>query len=304
MKRSFSLCGVFLLFAVLFSCTSSPAASRSESSASSVHAGSSVWVVGKNGNTMFLGGSIHVLRNRDFPLPKEFDRAIEQSSMLVLEADVEKMDDPNIAQYVMMRMFLPGGKTLESVLDSKTFAMLKAKCEGVGVPIESVAGIKPSMVITMLSVLEMEGSGFAEQGIDMYCLEKAKKAEMPIGFLETVEAQIDMLVTMGDGYENDFVKYSLYDMNNTGNDLASIVSEWRTGSAANTEETIKEMKNQWPVLYQDLLVNRNKAWLPRLEEYLTGGKTVFVVVGLAHLHGPDGLLRRLKDSGCTVEQFR
>ena len=301
MKRFFSFCGLLLIFTLVISCGSSPAASRPGASAKS---GSSVWIVGKNGKTMFLGGSIHVLRSEDFPLPKEFDRAFAQSSMLVLEADVEKVTDPNIAQYLMTRMFLPNGKTLETILDSKTYAMLKEKCEEFGIPVESVAGMKPSMVVTLLTMMEIESSGFAEQGVDMYCLEKAKRAEMRIGFLETVEAQIDMIVTMGDGYENDFVKYSLYDMDNTENDLDSIVSDWREGNAANTEITLAEMKEQWPVLYQNLLIDRNEAWLPLLEDYLAGGETVFVVVGLAHLHGRDGLLRRLKDSGCTVEQFR
>jgi uncharacterized protein YbaP (TraB family) len=295
MKKIITYCAVILILIGFCSCASSPASGQS---------GSSVWKVSKDGNSLFLGGSIHILRSGDFPLPKEFDRAFSQSSMLVLETDIEQLADESIAQYLLTRMILPGGKTLESILDSDTYEMLKVKCEEYGIPLDSVSLLKPSMIITILTMMEIQKSGFVQQGVDVHYLEKAKKVKKPRGFLETIEAQIDMLVTMGDGYENDYVKYSLYDMDNTENDLTDIVSEWRKGGASSTEEAILEMKSQWPVLYKTMLVDRNAAWLPQINEYLAGGSPVLVIVGLAHLHGPDGLLRQLAESGCTVEQFR
>jgi uncharacterized protein YbaP (TraB family) len=168
---------------------------------------------------------------------------------------------------------------------------------------ENVSGMKPSMIITLLTMLDIEKSGFEQDGVDNYYLQKAKETGKPLGFLESVETQIDMLVTMGEGYENDFVKYSLYDMENTESDLVPIVSGWRVGDALSTEQSITEMRDQWPALYQSLMLDRNEAWLPQIEEYLSSGKAPFIIVGLAHLHGPDGLLRRLADSGCLVKKL-
>ena len=295
MKKIILCCAVIALLAGFCSCASSPASSQS---------GSSVWKVSKDGNSLFLGGSIHILRSGDFPLPKEFDRAFSQSSMLVLEADIEQLADENIAQYLVTRMILPDGKTLVSILVSDTYEMLKEKCEEYGIPIDSVSQLKPSMIMTILTMLEIQKSGFVQQGVDIYYFNKAKKVKKPRGFLETIEAQIDMLVTMGDGYENDYVKYSLYDMDSMENEFTDIVSEWRKGGASSTEKAILEMKSQWPVLYKTMLADRNAAWLPHINEYLAAGSPVLVIVGLAHLHGPDGLLKQLAESGCTVEQFR
>jgi uncharacterized protein YbaP (TraB family) len=295
MKKIIACCVVILIIVGFCSCVSSPASNQS---------GSSVWKISKDGNSLFLGGSIHVLRSDDFPLPKEFDRAFSQSSMLVLEADIEQMADEGIAQYLATRMILPGGKTLASILDFDTYEMLKVKCEEYGFPVDSVSQLKPSVIMTMLTMLEIQKFGFVQQGVDAYYLEKAKKVKKPRGFLETIETQIDMIVTMGDGYENDYVKYSLYDMDSTENELADIVSEWKKGDTTSTERAILEMKSQWPVLYKTMLADRNAAWLPRINEYLASGSPVLVIVGLAHLHGPDGLLKQLAVSGCTVEQFR
>ena len=87
MKRIFSFYSLVLTLVLFFSCTSSSAVSARE------QGGSSVWVISRNGNTLYLGGSIHILRDDDFPLPTEFDLAFSQSTVLVLEADLEQMEN-------------------------------------------------------------------------------------------------------------------------------------------------------------------------------------------------------------------
>ena len=289
------ICTIFLFFICLFYCTSAPNSNESVTS---------VWRISKNGNNLFLGGSIHVLRSEDFPLPKAFDDAFEQSKMLVLETDIEQIENENIMQYLITKMLLPGDKTLRSILDSETYKMLQTKCTEYGFSVESVAKLKPSLVITMLSMIEMQKFGFMQDGVDAYYLNKAKKINKHLDYLETIEVQIDMLVTMGDGYENDYVRYSLHDMDNTENELASIVYEWKNGKASNIEQELLEMRNQWPIIYKTMVSDRNAAWMPRLISYLAFGSPVFVIVGLGHLHGPDGLLKQFADFGCTVEQLK
>jgi len=292
MKKHIIICTIIFC---LFFCVSAPATNDSISS---------VWKISKDGKSLFLGGSIHILRNEDFPLPKAFDLAFEQSSMLILEADVDEIENENIMQYLMAQMTLPDNKTLNTILKPETYIMLQAKCNEYGFTIDNVSRFKPSIIINILSALEMQKLGFAQEGVDLHYLKKAKKLNRPRGFLESVEVQIDMLVTMGDGYEDDFVRYSLYEMDSTENGLSSIISEWRKGKASSTELSVLEMQRQWPILYKTLLSDRNAAWMPKIKDYLATEPQEFIIVGLAHLHGPDGLLKQLADSGCTVEQLR
>jgi uncharacterized protein YbaP (TraB family) len=295
MKRLFGACGILLVLAVFSSCASAAAGQD----------GSSVWKVSRDGNTLFLGGSVHILRAKDFPLPGAFDRAFDQSAMLVLEADIDRMTEPEFIQYMQARMFLSDGQTLQTVLDADTYALLKEKCAQFRLPIENIERLKPSMAVNILTMLQIQRAGFIEQGVDSHYFAKARKAGKPLGFLETAESQVEILVTMGDGYENEYMRYALSeaDMNSSEKLLAALVAEWKTGAAALTEANIAEMR-QWPVLYQTLLVDRNAAWMSQLEQYLADEPVEFVIVGLAHLHGPDGLLRQLADSGYTVEQIR
>lgn len=294
MKRLLALLGILFLLAGFEACASS---------ARTNYSGSSVWKISKGGNVLFLGGSVHILRAQDFPLPKEFDLAFEHSAMLVLEADVEQAATPEAAAFMLAQMVLPEGKTLESVLAPDVYDLLRAKYEELGIPIETFSQMKPTMVVTMLEMLQLQESGFIEQGVDMHYLAKAKEKGKALDFLETVEEQIAIFAGMGEGYEDDFVRYSIADSENSEKFLATIVSEWREGEAAFTESMLAEMKKDWPVVYQPLIAKRNAAWLPRIEAYLTGKPVEFVIVGLAHLHGSQGLLRQLADSGYTVEQL-
>ena len=295
MKRLRIIISFLLICTGLFFCAASPAAAQT---------GSSVWKISRGGNTIFLAGSIHILRETDFPLPAQYDSAFSQSAILVLETDIDQMANPEVLQYLMTRMILPVNSTLQSILDPDTYKMLEEACSKYGFSIDTVSKLKPSMVMTVLSVLQMENIGYSQQGIDQRYLDKAKTENKPVRFLETVQSQIDALIGMGEGYENDFIRYSLYDMENTETALEALLDEWKNGGTSTSEETLANMKEQWPVIYKTLVTDRNNAWAPQIKEFLDSGQIYFVVVGLLHLYGTDGLLRQLEDLGCTVEQLR
>ena len=295
MKRIISTCALVLILTGVFSCDSGPPPDKP---------GSSVWQVSRKGNTLFLGGSIHILRDTDFPLPKEYDQAFSKSSILVLEADIEQMAGEEITQYITSRMLLPDDITLQLILDTDTYETLRVKCNEYGFTINNVSKFKPSMVITILTLFQIQEFGFTRQGVDIHYLEMARSENKPVEYLETVKTQIDALVAMGDGYENDYVRYSLNDLENTENGITTLLTDWRRGAASSTETTLAEMKEKWPEIYKTMLTDRNAAWMPQLEKFLASEQVYFVIVGLAHLHGPDGLLRHLKKSGCKVKRVR
>ena len=229
--------------------------------------------------------------------------AFSQSAVLVLEADIERLADENVTQYLMTQAFLPGDQTLSSILDSDIYELLAAACNEYGFSVDEISKLKPSMVINILTVLQFQKLGFVQQGIDAYYLEKAKNQRKAISYLESIEFQIDLLVTMGDGYENDYVLYSLQDMENVEKDFLPLLDEWKKGISSEMEASLTEMREQSPDLYKTMVTDRNAAWMPQIEEYLASGKVYFVIVGSAHLHGPDGLLWQLEASGCAVEYF-
>ena len=273
-------------------------------SASADEGGSSVWKISKDGRTLFLGGSIHLLREKDFPLPEEFDNAFERSDVLVLEADVEQAAESDEQAQFMAKMMLPVGTILQNVLNADVYERLRAQCAEFGLPIEMLAPFKPAFVVTVLSILQIEQLGFLQQGVDMYYFTKAKEAGKQLAFLESVEEQFGMLASQGDGYENDYVRYSLDEADDMESGIAALVFDWRAGTSASVEASLDEMREKCAILYRELLLSRNAAWMSRLKEYLRDEPVELVIVGVAHLHGSEGLLQSLKEGGYLVEQYR
>ena len=81
-----------------------------------------------------------------------------------------------------------------------------------------------------------------------------------------------------------------------------LVEAWKAGDAATVERIVLADVKQEPLIYQRLLVDRNKNWLPELEALIARPRPAFVVVGAAHLVGPEGLVALLSAKGYRVEQ--
>jgi uncharacterized protein YbaP (TraB family) len=52
--------------------------------------------------------------------------------------------------------------------------------------------------------------------------------------------------------------------------------------------------------YKKMILDRNINMTLKIEEYLNAGDTYFVIAGLAHFIGEDGIVKMLQDKGYTV----
>ena len=81
---------------------------------------------------------------------------------------------------------------------------------------------------------------------------------------------------------------------------------WRNGDVGRLSElVIDEMRNDTPVTYRIINVERNDAWVPKLQEMLDESKqgSTLVVVGAMHLLGSDGVVDKLRAKGYQVERI-
>jgi uncharacterized protein YbaP (TraB family) len=273
-------------------------------SAGTAAAQSSVWKLTKDGGSLYLGGSVHALRAADYPIPGEFDLAFEQSDILILETDVNRLTDSDVALQLTAKMFLPDNETLETVLREETFKKLADRCAKSGVAVESLMKFTPSIVVHMLGALQIRQFGFSEPGADLFYASRAKETSKAMGFLEPLETQIDLLTNAGSGFADEYVRYSLNDWDKTESVLNDFVAEWKKGSGKKLTLELKDMKETYPQVYQSMFLNRNNNWIPVIEGCLDTPEIEFVIAGLGHFYGPDGLLARLRGRGYRIEQLR
>ena len=267
-------------------------------------ADTSVWEVTSGNNTVYLGGTVHLLRPSDYPLPPEFDEAYANSSQIYFETDISSMSDMSVQAQMLQQLTYSDERTLKSVLSEEAYTALSVHTARLGLPMMMMEKFKPGMIISTLQVLDFQRMGFTPQGVDMHFNSRAVADGKFIGQFETIQEQIGFLAAMGEGNESEFILLSLQDLEDTDTLISKMVDAWRTGDTdALSELFVEEMREEAPELYESLLLQRNRNWLPDIETMLTTQATEFVLVGAAHLVGPEGLVEMLADKGYTVRRL-
>jgi len=265
----------------------------------------SLWKVTHGTSKLFIGGTIHVLSESDYPLPKEFSHAYRQAQMLVFETDIKAMANPDVQQQLVFKLMYQNGDTLKKNISSETYQKLSDYLLTIGVSIEMFNQLKPSMVSMTLLMMELQRLGMANIGVDNYFLGLAVTDNRALGQLESVDLHIQLLESLGKGQEDEMILNSIKEMEDLPILMEELKAAWRTGNTKKLEEIgISAMKMDFPKLYQSLLVNRNNAWLPKIEALLDTQEIEFVLVGALHLVGEEGIISKLKKKGYKVEKFK
>lgn len=269
-----------------------------------VSADSSVWKAQKGTSVIYLGGTCHVLRETDFPLPPEFLTAYRASGLVVFETDLDKLEDPATQQAMLVKSMYADGSTIDRHLSAAAYAELSDYCAANGIPLAALRQFKPPMLMITLTFMELMKLGVTRQGVDRYFYDMAKRDGKAVQGLETADQQIDYVLSMADGNEDQFVIYSIRDMKTLQEKYEALVTAWRSGDTERLEEImVVELKTRWPLLYKKLIVDRNRNWLSRIDEYGRTPRTEFVLVGAGHLVGPDGVLAALQKKGYRVDRL-
>jgi len=265
---------------------------------------SSVWKVQKGTSVLYLGGTCHILRETDFPLPPEFDSAYKAADILVFETDLGTFQEPETQQKMLARARYSDGSTIAEHLSAATYDELRVYCESNGIPLASLQEFKPSLLMVMLSLMELMKMGVTQRGVDMFFYDQAIKDTKSIEGLESIDQQIHYVVSMADGSENEFVSHSLKEMNSIRQQFNLLVHAWRIGDTEKLDTMMNhDLKSRLPQLHQGLIIDRNRNWLPRIDAYLKTPATEFILVGAAHLVGVDGIIETLKRKGYVISKL-
>jgi hypothetical protein len=198
---------------------------------------------------------------------------------------------------------LPANTSLDAVVSPATFALVAARAKELGLPLDPLKRFKPWSLALMLASMQWQKAGFdGELGLDRHFYDQAQAEGKRTRGLETVEFQISRLDGIAMDQQEHLLAETLKDLDGELANLSALVSSWKAGDADAVERIVLADVKQDPLLYQRLLLERNRSWLPQIEELVSRPKPAFVVVGAAHLVGPDGLLTLLKAKGYRVEQ--
>ena len=262
------------------------------------------WKVSGKGGVVYLVGSVHVLSADFYPVNAALDAAYKGADLLVEEVDLAEMLDPSSQMKMLSRGMLPSATPLDKVISPATYALVSKRIADLGLPIEPFKLLKPWVVALMLQAVEWQKAGLdPENGLDKHFYDRAKTDGKPVQGLETTDYQISRFDEMPMDQQERMLAESIEDVDKEKANMTKLMGAWKAGDVPGVEQLVlSELKNE-PQLYQRLLVDRNKAWMPKIEALFSRRGHALVVVGAAHLVGPDGVVAMLKAKGYTVEQL-
>jgi uncharacterized protein YbaP (TraB family) len=262
-----------------------------------------LWKVQGEQNSVYLIGSVHVLKKSDYPLAAPIEAAFSNAAVVAFETDIAALDDPAIAMKLLTKSQLPEGQTLSKQLSPEVYKSLAGHLKETGLPPEMFEQFTPGMAAMTIAMLQLQKLGLdPNQGVDKHFFPMARQSGKEIVPLETVDFQIGLLTDFTKVEGELLMKTTLKDMDTLMKDLPKLLTAWKNGDADGLEKMLNEAMKESPAIYKRLLTDRNRNWLPKIEELARGKKNAVVIVGAGHLVGKEGVVELLRKKGWKVTQ--
>lgn len=260
-----------------------------------------LWQVQGSKTTHYLLGSVHLLPKSAYPLPAPMEAAYVGSKILVLESDLAELSSFSTRRKWQTAARAPKGLAAE--ISPELLQRLQRDGATLKLPVDRCDDVKAWFCAVTLELLSLQRSGIeSDQGVDQFYFKRARKQKKTVRWLESPDDQLNIFAKMPDSLSATFLESTLTDLMLPGRSAEDLLQMWLTGDVAGFERSIETMRDEYPALYERVLGERNRAWLPQLLQLLDGSEPVLVVVGAAHLVGAEGLPAMLTARGLAVKQ--
>lgn len=246
----------------------------------------------------YLFGTIHI--TCDATLDKNVLAALDATSQLYLELD---MDDPDMQAEMMGGMMMKDGKTMKSLTSEADFKIVDEFLQkNTGMSVTMVNNFKPALIGMMLYPKMMD---CPMQSVEGELIKVTKTQNEQVYGLETTAEQMSIFDAIP--YEEqmaELVQTAKGNMVKEKAEFAKMMEVYKTKDLAKIQELVNDPENKMMSGHTDImLTNRNKNWIPKIEEAAKKTPTFFGV-GAAHLGGDAGVIALLRKKGYTVEAVK
>ncbi len=188
----------------------------------------SLWELHGKHNTVYLLGSIHVLRLSDYPLAPAVLEAYGNAKSVLMEVNLEEISSAQVQAEMLASAILPDGKTLPDVLGQQRYGRAAALAHEVGVELSMFDQFAPWFAAEAISQLQLAQLGFQpESGVEMYFMERARSDGKSVAGLETVHDQISIFQNMPMDTQAEYLVSSLEQAHDLPNEVDSMVRAWQ-----------------------------------------------------------------------------
>jgi len=262
-----------------------------------------LWVVEDQDTTIYLFGTVHVLK----PGLSWFDEAVwaafNQSDEVMLE--LIEPDQATMAGMVMKLALNPAGPTLTEKLPEAKRAAYAAALADIGLPAAALDRFDPWFAAVTLSVAGLPKLGYdPESGAEKVIAAAAKAAHKPLAGLETAEQQLGYFDSLPEALQRQFLVSTIDEYPRLGAQLDSMVALWAAGDPDALGRNLNEELRKTPEIGRVLLAERNARWADWIATRMEKPGKLFIAVGAGHLSGRDSVQAYLAKRHLTAKRIR
>ena len=276
-------------------------AGAAEPKSAGANADPAIWTIRNGESTVYLFGSVHLLKPGTAWRTPELDSILDRADHLMLEVDMARNSQATAQKFMAERGMYGPDRSLKDALSEDLYAETVKAAQDVGLPEALLQRMRPWYASLVVSMSMIQSLGFDPgQGVEQQIMAEMTARDARITGLETVEEQLSIFADQPEEVGVSMVRDSLRQLKDISDLLDDLTGSWSKGDLAALEEVLIGGFAPYPKLYQAVVVDRNKRWAPRIRE-LTGEPGVhLVVVGTAHLLGDDSVIRMLTDQGLEI----
>ncbi len=256
-----------------------------------------LWEISGNGlkKKSYILGTIHIIPAQDYYFPKFYEKALKSAENLVME--INMMDF--VGQMQVVQMTKMKDHELKDFYDETTYLEItKVMRDSFNMDIEEFKKVKPLFVQQQLSA-----TGFLSGATKSYEVELTKlgfNMDKDFGGLETAKEQMMILDSIPLQEQADMLLESIRNIHKENKEIENLVKFYKEQNLDSLNALFEKEDNQMNNHENSLLGNRNRKWIPKIEEYMRSGATFFAV-GAGHLGGEQGVINLLRKKGYTLK---
>lgn len=258
------------------------------------------WVIEDGTNRLYLLGSVHLLPPGVVWMRPDIEDARSTSEVFVFEAPL-KDADVVMAAFVARHGRLPSGKTLRDVMPAKDFDQLEQAALSVQYPPKLLASVRPWLAAVYLELYSYLKLGYSPYyGVDRVIEHDAEARHAAFAYFESVDDQLSYFLKQSPAQELAYLRSTVKDVLSSPDLPRQLIEAWSRGDTTTLGGLIESGMTSTPQLKAQLLLSRNRKWVPQIVRMLKSGKTHFVTVGAGHLIGRDSVVDLLRRRGYHV----
>ena len=263
-----------------------------------------LWKAEQGDHTLYIMGSVHVLKASHYPLAPALEDAYSASDTIAFEVDISESESPATAQLFMNQGMYQNGQILQDNISAQTLKELQQYLATIQISANMFKRMKPPLCAMTISMMEMQRLGFEPKyGLDTYFSKKAQQDGKKMAALETIDFQIKLFFDQSPADQELFLKQTLAEMSLMQGIMSQMAAAWLTGDTETLHTLFFESFADFPEFYDRLLLQRNQNWISKIMALNRANETTLIIVGAAHLVGKGSVIDLLKQRGYSFRQL-